>query len=62
MSNSPGSFEVRGWAKKQEGRNFWVAAFSKTLLIWLFSLVVGHGAPHRRHGGDGGRRRKRGSS
>jgi hypothetical protein len=24
---------VRGWAKKQEGRNFWVAAFSKTLLI-----------------------------
>jgi hypothetical protein len=23
MSNSPGGLRVRGWVKKQEGRNFW---------------------------------------
>jgi hypothetical protein len=44
-------------AETQEGRNFWVAAFSKTLLSYLFSVVVGHGATHHRHGRDDGIRR-----
>ena len=31
------------------------AAFSKTLLIWLFSVVVGHGATHHRRTSDDGK-------
>jgi hypothetical protein len=31
------------------------AAFSKTLLIWLFSAGVGHGATHHRRGCDDGK-------
>jgi hypothetical protein len=41
--------------KTREGRTFSGAAFSKTLLIWLFSVVVGHGATHHRRTSDDGR-------
>jgi hypothetical protein len=41
-------------AKTREGRTFEGAAFSKTLLIWLFSVVVGHGATHHRRSSDDG--------
>jgi hypothetical protein len=56
MSNSLQSV-LKERAETQEGRTFEGAAFSKTWLFYLFSLVVGHGAPHRRHVRDGGRRR-----
>jgi hypothetical protein len=39
----------------QEGRTFEGAAFSKTLLIYLFSVVVGHGATHHRRTSDDGK-------
>jgi hypothetical protein len=39
--------------KMREGRTFEGAAFSKTLLIYLFSVVVGHGATHHRQSDDG---------
>jgi hypothetical protein len=41
----------------QEGRTFAGAAFSKTLLNYLISVVVGHGATHRRRSSDGAGRR-----
>src|ERR1700712_3116377 len=47
--------------KTREGRTFEGAAFSKTLLIWLFSVVVGHGATHHRRTSDDGKRRGAGS-
>jgi len=45
---------------EKAGRNarrphFAGAAFSKTLLIYLFSVVVGHGATHHRRTGDDGK-------
>jgi hypothetical protein len=45
---------MEGQAEMQEGRTFEDAAFSKTLLIYLFSVVVGHGATHHYHGRDDG--------
>jgi hypothetical protein len=44
-------------AETQEGRTFKGAAFSKTLLIYLFSVVVGHGATHHRRSSDDGKLR-----
>src|ERR1700690_3384558 len=41
--------------------HFLGAAFSKTLLIWLFSVVVGHGATHHRRTSDDGKWRAVGS-
>jgi hypothetical protein len=48
---------MEGRAETQKDRTFEGAAFSKTLLIYLFSVVVGHGARHHRHGRDDGGRR-----
>jgi hypothetical protein len=58
MSNSL-QFLRKGKGRKAKRPHLSDAAFSKTWLIYLISVVVGHGAPHRRHGGDGGRRRGR---
>jgi hypothetical protein len=44
-------------AETREGRTFEGAAFSKTLLIYLFSVVVGHGATHHRRSSDDGKQR-----
>jgi hypothetical protein len=55
------------WIKmKKAGRNarrphLAGAAFSKTLLIYLFSVVVGHGATHHRRTSDDGKLRGVGS-
>jgi hypothetical protein len=59
MSNSSGLDEKR--AETREGRTFEGAAFSKTLLIYLFSVVVGHGATHHRRTSDDGKWRGVGS-
>jgi len=56
MSNSKG-VEVKKQAETEEGRTFEGAAFSKTLLIWYFSVVVGHGATHHRRSSDDGKLR-----
>jgi hypothetical protein len=60
MSISSGVLR-EGQAETQEGRTFAGAAFSKTLLIWLFSVVVGHGATHHRRTSDDGKWREVGS-
>jgi hypothetical protein len=46
---------MKEWCETQEGRTFEGAAFSKTLLIYLFSVVVGHGATHHRRSCDDGK-------
>jgi hypothetical protein len=48
-------------AETQEGRTFKGAAFSKTVLIYSFSVVVGHGATHHRRSSDDGKWRGIGS-
>jgi hypothetical protein len=45
----------------QEGRTCEGAACWKTLLVLLFSVVVGHGATHHRRSSDDGNWRKVGS-
>jgi hypothetical protein len=50
-------FWVKGQAETREGRTFQGAAFSKTLLNWLISVVVGHGATHHRRWSDDGKLR-----
>jgi len=48
---------VKKQAETEEGRTFEGAAFSKTLLIWLIRVVVGHGATHHRRSSDDGKLR-----
>jgi hypothetical protein len=54
MSNSSG-VEMKDGAKREKAALFEGAAFSKTLLIYLFSVVVGHGATHHRRTSDDGK-------
>jgi hypothetical protein len=56
MSSSP-AVGIKWRAETQEGRTFEGAAFSKTLLIYWFSMVVGHGAAHHRRQSDDGKLR-----
>ncbi|WP_156041845.1 hypothetical protein [Bradyrhizobium sp. URHD0069] len=45
---------MKGWPKRKKAA-LAGAAFSKTLLIYLFSVVVGHGATHHRRQSDDGK-------
>jgi hypothetical protein len=47
---------MKGWPKREKAA-LAGAAFSKTLLIYLFSVVVGHGATHHRRQSDDGKQR-----
>jgi len=60
MSNSSG-VEMKGLAENARRPHFEGAAFSKTLLIYLFSVVVGHGVTHHRRSSDDGKQRGVGS-